>query len=390
MKNSPHVPPRQIAEGKRRGKYNTVDTFFFFWGQSMERYDAGLSIIALAQTARDAGDYSTAHAHFVKGIEELMRLVQDEQNEATKSLVRKHVARFMSEAENMVAQPSPKAKLIQVQAQGLETRAQKAQRDLKFAVALNLYTEAANEYKLLRQESHGKQREWAGERALAMIDKAEHLKNITQQMDATIAKRNSTRNTKDGNSGRSTENDNLFALPHAVGAPGSEDDEEMPKNFAQPDEVDTGFLPNSLTWVVARGKKKSEEEEQVLIMGNKIHGRRFDRIYEADCTPQNFEGDKAFKDDDGQLRLSKEQKAEGAAWGRPGHIFGLYFVVIKEISHVSITQKHGPCTFASSLAVCAAWERRFGRTLISRNIFPQRNGVPVLSLLALLLQKYKY
>ena len=149
----------------------------------MERYDTGLSIIAAAQQARDAGDYSEAHAQFVKGIEELMKLVLEEQNEDTKNLVRKHVARFMDEAEKMVVQPSPKAKSTQAKAQGLETRAQKAQKDLKFGVALGLYTEAAAEYKMLRQESLGKQRDRAGERALAMIEKAEHLQNLTRKIN---------------------------------------------------------------------------------------------------------------------------------------------------------------------------------------------------------------
>ena len=167
-------------------------------------------------------------------------------------------------------------------------------------------------------------------------------------------------------------------LPHAVAAPDYEEDEALPDNFARPEEADTGLLPISLTWLLARSKKRSEEEEQVLIMGNTIHGRRFDRIYQVDISPDNFAGE-PYKDEQGQLRLSKDQKSQGVAWGRPAQIFGLYPVVIKEISHVGITQQHGPCTFVSSLAVCAAWERRFGRTLISRNIFPQRNGVPVLS-----------
>ena len=54
--------------------------------------------------------------------------------------------------------------------------------------------------------------------------------------------------------------------------------------------------------------------------------------------------------------------------------------LIQHFTFESITQTLvADCSFVSSLAVCAAWERRFGRTLISRNIFPQRNGVPVLS-----------
>jgi len=340
----------------------------------MERYDPALSIIAAAQQARDAGDHGCAHAHFVRGVEELLRLVQDEADEGTKTLVRKHVARFMDEAEQLVAVPSQRAKLLQAKAQGVEARAQKAHKDLKFTQALSLYTEAANEFKLLRQEALGKQRDWAGERALAMIEKAEHLQNITRRMGGA----RSSNGSAHGVGGGDSEFDSLLVLPHAVGAPGYEEEEALPDNFARPEEADTGHLPISLTWLLARSKKRSEEEEQVLIMGNRIHGRRFDRIYAVDVAPDNFAGE-PYKDDQGQLRFSREQKSQGVAWGRPAQIFGLYPVVIKEISHVGITQQHGPCTFVSSLAVCAAWERRFGRTLISRNIFPQRNGVPVLS-----------
>ena len=66
-------------------------------------------------------------------------------------------------------------------------------------------------------------------------------------------------------------------------------------------------------------------------------------------------------------------------WARPSQIFPNP-TLIKHFTFESITQTLvGDCSFVSSLAVCAAWERRFGRTLISRNIFPQRNGVPVLS-----------
>jgi len=214
----------------------------------MERYDEGLRIIASAQEARDAGDHNTAHAKFLQGIEELMKLVQKESDEKTKALVRKHVARFMDEAELLEA------------------------------------------YKMLRQESLGKQREWAGERALAMIEKAEHMQSLVRKISGA---RNSGGSSKGGEGeggcemgGASDASFDIIELPHAVGADGFDEEQAMPANFPQPERASTGVLPISLTWLFARGTKKSEAEEQVLILGNMIHGRRFDRCFETDCDPR--------------------------------------------------------------------------------------------------------
>jgi hypothetical protein len=182
----------------------------------MERYDPGLKIIAAAQQARDTGDYSEAHEKFVKGIEELMKLVQHEQHDATKSLVRKHVARFMDEAEQMVAAQnlpsaprpaakdaeSPEAKKLRALAQGVEKRARDAERGLKFVLAFSSYSDAAGKYKALRQEAgcNERLRAWAGERALAMLDGAERLKKFIQRDDSCDA------------------DHNIFNLPHVPGS----------------------------------------------------------------------------------------------------------------------------------------------------------------------------
>lgn len=71
---------------------------------------------------------------------------------------------------------------------------------------------------------------------------------------------------------------------------------------------------------------------------------------------------------------------QNAVWGRPGH-FLKRPIIIKDFTYQSIRQTLvGDCSFVSSLAVCAGWEHRFQRALISRNIFPQdSNHVPVVS-----------
>ena len=77
--------------------------------------------------------------------------------------------------------------------------------------------------------------------------------------------------------------------------------------------------------------------------------------------------------------MSQKQKDKHGVWARPSQIFRNP-TLIQHFTFESITQTLvADCSFVSSLAVCAAWERRFGRTLISRNIYPQQDGVPVMS-----------
>lgn len=233
----------------------------------MERYDPGLKIIASAQQAREAGDYGEAHAQFVKGIEQLMKLVQQEQHADTKSLVRKHVVRFMEEAEQMVAAQvvaaqdsksqsaaprpaakdaeSPEAKKLRAVAQGVEKRARDAERGLKFVLAFNSYSEAAGKYKALRQEAAGNDqlRTWAGERALAMLDGAERLKKFIQRDDSSGA------------------GDNILNLPHVPGSAAASDEARMPENFAKPDAQLPNTLPNSLTETFVRGRTNRDSAE---------------------------------------------------------------------------------------------------------------------------------
>ena len=126
----------------------------------MERYDPGLKIIAQAQKERDADQYAEAHTHFVQGIEQLLQLLQTERDEKTEALVRKHVKRFLAEAEEMKEAQSQRGRrpqsqrvrMLQATAQGLETRARKAERELKYWIAKDAYLEAATSYRSIRQE----------------------------------------------------------------------------------------------------------------------------------------------------------------------------------------------------------------------------------------------
>jgi calpain-7 len=323
----------------------------------MERYDPGLRIIAAAQQARDAGRYSEAHARFVEGIEQLITLTQTERDERIKGLVRKHIANFMDEAERMKAAHlhgsasargggrggaavPQRAKMLQATAQGVEKRARDAESGLKFTVAFSSYQEAAAAYKGLRQaaEVSDELRTWAGQRALAMLAGAERMQKFIR-----------------GASG--PQDDDVLNLPHVPGSAAAEEAKRVPENFATPDPNRPNTLPNSLTETFVRGKtKKNPVEEHVLIVGNKINGRLYERMHATDGDWHNFEGSD-FKDPDGQPRMSQKQKDKHGVWARPSQIFGSP-TLIKHFTYESITQTLvADCSFVSSLAVCAAWER---------------------------------
>lgn len=121
----------------------------------MEKYDPGLVVIAQAQAARDAGDKQGAHELFVKGIEELLKLTREDTDERIKALVKKHVVRFMAEAEELlgIVPPSPTAsrpasatKTSLKRAEMLERNGREEQRKLSWQKAWKLYAEAAETY----------------------------------------------------------------------------------------------------------------------------------------------------------------------------------------------------------------------------------------------------
>jgi hypothetical protein len=119
----------------------------------MERYDPGLKTVALAQKARDAGDCKKAHALYIRGIEELLGLVQKETNDDIRSLVRKHAAKFMTEAEALLQQSSasaepPKSSATLKCAQRLEKQAKELEKALAFQRAHKAFIEAAEAYQV--------------------------------------------------------------------------------------------------------------------------------------------------------------------------------------------------------------------------------------------------
>jgi calpain-7 len=99
-----------------------------------------------------------------------------------------------------------------------------------------------------------------------------------------------------------------------------------------------------------------------------------------------------WTDPDGYLKLSDKQRARFHKWARPSEIAFMRRkagstsslvkpVMVKAITPYTIRQKYvTDCSFIASLCICAAFERRFDRKLVTSLIHPQTpDGTPTCS-----------
>lgn len=104
--------------------------------------------------------------------------------------------------------------------------------------------------------------------------------------------------------------------------------------------------------------------------------------------PSLWKANKVWSDPDGDLVLSDKQKRKFFKWGRPNEIVQLRNsrgvkqqppVMIRSINPYSIRQQYvTDCSFIASLCICALFEKRFRKRLITSIVFPQdSNGIPV-------------
>eukprot|EP00960_Hanusia_phi_P049971 759911-Hanusia_phi.AAC.9 len=331
----------------------------------MERYDGALRVIAHAEDLEREMKMEEAAKEYLEAVDAMLRLLQSERREDIAVVIKKHCSRLMDKAQKLKELPNERALSMKKEAIRHENAAKEAEKNLRFSQAAKCYTDAAVAFRQLRLEVNGNLKEWAGEKAISMLEKAELY----------------TRNAKTAMSNvprLSSEDDCVLGLPHVPGK--GEVPPEAPK---QPNLYDnpaaTAGVPESLTSSFVHGRSdKTKEEEVVIRQGSKVNGKIYEPMYVNDADYSNFSGD-IFKDPAGLPPLSQKQKREGAVWARLSQIYSNP-VVIKQFTYENITQTLvGDCSFVSSLAVCASWERRYGRTLISRNIYPQKNNVPVIS-----------
>ncbi|KAI4890692.1 hypothetical protein NFI96_033755 [Prochilodus magdalenae] len=125
-----------------------------------------------------------------------------------------------------------------------------------------------------------------------------------------------------------------------------------------------------------QGQRYTPEEIEVLRKTSKINGIEYVPFMNVDLR-ERFAFPVPFSDKRGKLALSPKQTAIFSRWVRPDDICNNPTMIFT-VSSFSIKQTVvSDCSFVASLAISAAYERRFNKKLITSVIYPQnRRGEP--------------
>ncbi|KAM3928765.1 calpain-7 [Leptodactylus fuscus] len=123
-------------------------------------------------------------------------------------------------------------------------------------------------------------------------------------------------------------------------------------------------------------QRYTAEEIEVLRKTSKINGIEYVPFMSVDLR-ERFAFPMPFSDKFGKLALSPKQKAMFSRWVRPDDITNNP-TMIYTVSSFSIKQTIvSDCSFVASLAISAAYERRYNKKLITSIIYPQnKKGEP--------------
>ncbi|SAM04652.1 hypothetical protein [Absidia glauca] len=124
-------------------------------------------------------------------------------------------------------------------------------------------------------------------------------------------------------------------------------------------------------------QRLSTTEIEVLKITSNVNNRLFLPWMDESDLKECFSYPDTFLDMDGSLQLSEKQLSKFGAWKRPSD-FMKHPQLIRLISSTSIIQDIvTDCSFVASLCVAAAYERKFGKQLITSCIYPQnKQGIP--------------
>ncbi|XP_040208994.1 calpain-7 isoform X2 [Rana temporaria] len=123
-------------------------------------------------------------------------------------------------------------------------------------------------------------------------------------------------------------------------------------------------------------QRYTSEEIEVLRKTSKINGIEYVPFMSVDLK-ERFAFPMPYSDRYGKLALSPKQKAIFSRWVRPDEITNNP-IMIYTVSSFSIKQTIvSDCSFVASLAISAAYERRYNKKLITSIIYPQnKKGEP--------------
>ena len=143
------------------------------------------------------------------------------------------------------------------------------------------------------------------------------------------------------------------------------------------------------------GSSLTQEEVTILMHSSMVAAHTFLPWSEKDgieLSKQAQAGGKTlYKDPDGFLPLNSKQKPRFRHWARPVDIVRLRESLgivrnqtpemVRSITPYSIKQQYvTDCSFIASLCICAAFERRFKKRLVTSILYPRsKNGTPMLS-----------
>ncbi|XP_018612389.2 calpain-7 [Scleropages formosus] len=125
-----------------------------------------------------------------------------------------------------------------------------------------------------------------------------------------------------------------------------------------------------------QSQRYTAEEIEVLRSTSKINGIEYVPFMSVDLK-ERFAFPVPFSDKCGKMALSPKQKAIFSRWVRPDEICNNPTMIFT-VSSFSIKQTVvSDCSFVASLAISAAYERRYNKKLITSIIYPQnRKGEP--------------
>ncbi|XP_046839580.1 calpain-7-like isoform X2 [Xenia sp. Carnegie-2017] len=131
---------------------------------------------------------------------------------------------------------------------------------------------------------------------------------------------------------------------------------------------------------ISKKPSLTDKELEVLKKTSYINGKKYLPWLDIDVREKFDYVLDMFSDPDGNLPLSVKQKSRFVKWVRPSELTDnpkmIYAISSLSIRQTVVTD----CSFVASLAISAAYERKFRKRIITKIIYPQnRNGDPVIN-----------